>query len=72
MKTSERGYTPVLAGDGTEHSPSSSRMMEAVAVAVPSAKKEFVEVRAPSSLGPGYELTVNVNGGHWNVLVVRK
>lgn len=56
------------AGEGGNYAPES--MIEAVPLTQMGSTAEFVEVRAPSALGPGYELTVNVLGGLCVVLVV--
>jgi hypothetical protein len=64
MKPTGGEYAPVYVSDATGEPP----MIHAVEIDAPS--DEYVEVAAPASLAPGYELTVDVDGGYWVVLVV--
>jgi hypothetical protein len=61
-KASGGEYAPVLLNGAQE-----PFLIEAVAV---STTNEFVDVRAPATLEAGYELTVDVDGDNWIVLVV--
>jgi hypothetical protein len=65
MKPTGGEYAPVFVSDATGELPP---MIQAVEIDAPS--DEYVEVAAPASLAPGYELTVDVDGGYWVVLVV--
>lgn len=62
-------YSSVSKADGDED------LIEAVVLpespVAATGRKEFAQLRAPSTLPGGYELTVELDGAHWVVLVVR-
>lgn len=65
-KSSGGEYAHITVADDSLETP----IIDAVAITIPST--EYVEVRAPVALSSGYELTVDVDGGHWTVLVVSR